>query len=172
MKILNKLGDYGPILLFFYSLFLLWEYKNMFFYYNIGIFFSIILNLIFKGIIQEPRPMFDNKKINLVKMYGKNYLYQNGIPFDIFGMPSGHAQTAFFSTIFVYLTLKNINILIFYILFSILICYQRVKYEYHSIQQVIVGSIVGVFFGHLMFDFSKNKIKGNLREKPDDNGPT
>lgn len=96
MTLLNELGEYGPIILLFLSVMLLWNSKNFLFYYIVGITFNTILNLVLKGIIQEPRPIFDDRKMKLVKSHAKHYFYQNGIPFDMFGMPSGHAQGFFF----------------------------------------------------------------------------
>jgi membrane-associated phospholipid phosphatase len=171
MSILYEFGEYGPIILIILSWYLLWNNKYLFFYYNIGIFLNSILNLILKGIIQEPRPMFDNKKVDLVKTNAKHYFFQNGIPFDIFGMPSGHAQMSFFTTIFIYLSLEHINLFYLYTVYSIIICYQRVQYEYHSISQVIVGSIVGTVFGYYIYKLTREKIKGKISEKPDDNAP-
>lgn len=171
MSILYELGAYGPIILIILSWYLLWDNKNLFFYYTVGIFANSILNLIFKGIIQEPRPMFDNKKVRLLRTHGKEAFYQNGIPFDIFGMPSGHAQTSLFSTVFVYLALKKTNILYIYIPLTLLTCYQRVKFEYHTVSQIIVGSITGASFAYFVYQLAREKIKNKIREKPDDNGP-
>jgi len=171
MNILYELGAYGPVLLIILSWYLLWDNKNLFFYYTVGIFANAVLNLILKGIIQEPRPMFDDKKVRLLKTHGKDSFYQNGIPFDIFGMPSGHAQTSFFSTIFIYLVFKQTNLLYIYIPLTVLTCYQRVIFNYHSISQIILGGIFGLAFGYLVYKLAREKIKNRIREKPDDNGP-
>lgn len=171
MNILYEFGAYGPIILILLSWYLLWDNKNLFFYYTVGIFANAVLNIIFKGIIQEPRPMFDDKKVRLLKTHGKEYFYQSGIPFDIFGMPSGHAQSSLFSTIFIYLSLKQTNLLYIYIPLTLLTCYQRVKFDYHSISQIIVGGIVGTAFGYLVYKLAREKIKNIIREKPDDDGP-
>jgi membrane-associated phospholipid phosphatase len=171
MDILYELGGYGPILLVFLSWYVLFNHKNLLFYFNIGLFANTILNLILKGIIQEPRPMFDSKKIKLMASHAKDYFFQNGIPFDFYGMPSGHAQTSFYITIFIYLSLKHTNLLYLCIFFSLLICYQRVKYNYHSISQVLVGSVIGAVFAYLVYQQAREKIKGRIREREDDHGP-
>jgi membrane-associated phospholipid phosphatase len=171
MSILYEFGEYGPVLLILVSWYLLWNNHNLFFYYNVGIFTNSVLNLILKGIIQEPRPLFDNKKIHLMKTNAKHFFYHDGIPFNVFGMPSGHAQTAFFITVFIYLSLKKNNIFYLFLIYSLFICYQRVKEEYHSLPQVIVGAIVGSAFGYLVYQLAREKIKGRIREKPDDFGP-
>ena len=46
MGILYELGSYGPILLIILSWYSLWEHKNLFFYFNVGLFANSILNLI------------------------------------------------------------------------------------------------------------------------------
>jgi membrane-associated phospholipid phosphatase len=171
MSILYEFGEYGPIILLFISWYLLWNNENLFFYYNVGIFINAVINMILKGIIQEPRPMFDHKKIHLAKTNMKEYFYQNGIPFNVFGMPSGHAQMSFFTTIFMYLSSKNKNLLYFYFIYSLFICYQRVTFDYHTISQIIVGAFVGTAFGYYVYQLAKEKMKGKIREKPDDNGP-
>ena len=171
MDILYEFGGYAPIILILLSWYLLWDHKNLFFYYNVALIANSILNTILKGIIQEPRPLLDGKKIKLMAHHAKEYFFQNGIPFDIYGMPSGHAQMAFFTTVFVYLTLKHKNFLYLYLIISLLICYQRIKIQYHSISQIIVGAMVGSAFGYFVYQLAREKIKGKIREKPDDDGP-
>jgi membrane-associated phospholipid phosphatase len=171
MDILYELGGYGPIILILLSWYLLFANNNLFFYFNVGLISNAILNIILKGIIQEPRPMFDSKKIKLMASHAKDYFFQNGIPFDIYGMPSGHAQTAFFITVFLYLSLKHTNLLYLCIIFSLIICYQRVNFEFHSILQVIAGSIIGSIVAYIFYQLAREKIKGRIREREDDNGP-
>ena len=171
MDILHELGSYGPIILVVLSWYLLWEQKNMFFYFNTGLIVNSILNIILKGLIQEPRPMFDSKKIKLATSHAKSYFFQNGIPFDIYGMPSGHAQAVFFMTTFIHLALNHTNITYLYVFFSLLIAYQRVLFEYHTIAQVMVGSIVGSSFAYFVYQLAREKIKGKIRERIDDYGP-
>jgi membrane-associated phospholipid phosphatase len=171
MEILYEFGGYAPILLIILAWYLLWDHNNLFFYYNVGLISNSVLNMILKGLIQEPRPMFDNKKIKLMSKHAKEFFFQNGIPFDIYGMPSGHAQMAFFTSVFIYLSLKHTNLSYLYLFITLLICYQRVKYEFHSIPQVIVGGIVGSGFAYFVYQLAREKIKGKIREKPDDDGP-
>jgi len=171
MSIIYEFGEYGPIILILLSWYVLWDHHNLFFYYTIGIFANSILNCILKGIIQEPRPMYDPKKIRLLATHGKSYFFQNGIPYDMFGMPSGHAQASAFSTVFIYLALKQTNLLYIYIPLTLLTFYQRVQLNFHSISQVIVGGIVGSSFANLMYRLAREKIKNKIREKPDDFGP-
>jgi hypothetical protein len=171
MNLFYEFGTYGPIILLFLSMFLLWNNHNLFFYYTLGIFVNAILNLILKTIIQQPRPTEDVAKFNLALTHGKRFLFKDGIPFDIFGMPSGHAQSAFFSTAFIYFSLRQENLLYFYSLFSLLIISQRIVFKFHTILQVIVGAIVGSLFAYFVYYLAIEKIKGHITEKKDDNGP-
>jgi len=169
--IFDRFGQYGPVILIIYSCYLLWDKSNLFFYYIVGIFINAILNLIIKGIIQEPRPSEDLKTFELSLKNGRRFLFKDGIPHDIFGMPSGHTQSSLFSTIFIFLSLKNLNILRVYLLISFIIMAQRVAFKHHTIPQVIVGAIVGGLFGYFMFYMAQNKLMGIIREKIDDYGP-
>ena len=86
-------------------------------------------------------------------------------------MPSGHAQMSFFTISFMYLSLKKTYILYSYLFFSLMICVQRVKFEYHTIQQVIVGSMVGSLLGYVIYNMAREKIQNIITEKPDDAAP-
>jgi membrane-associated phospholipid phosphatase len=169
--ILNYLGGYGPIILLFCSVYLLWNKQNLLFYYAVGFFSNSLLNIILKGIIQQPRPLEDEKLFNLALKNANKEIFKNGIPFDAFGMPSGHAQSALFSTVFIYLALKQTNILLFYLLISAFTMFQRIYNNYHTFFQVIVGDIVGALFAWFVFHLAQQKLKGRIREKRDDFGP-
>jgi len=164
-------GSYGPLILFILSTFFLWNYENLLFYYIIGLFGDSIINLVLKGLIQHPRPNEDINKFNLLVTHGKRFLFKDGIPYDIFGMPSGHAQSVLFSTVFIYLSLKNRDILYLYLFISSITILQRINYNYHTTTQVIVGSIIGSIFAYFIYYLARVKIKGRITEKKDDYGP-
>jgi len=170
-ELFNQFGTYGPIFLIIISMNLLWNKDNLFFYYIIGVFSDAIINLIAKGYIQQPRPSEDITQFNLALMHGKRFLFKDGLPYDIFGMPSGHVQSCFFSTTFIYLSLKKNNTLYLYLITSLLISMQRVIYNYHTLLQVIVGSIIGTIIGYCFYILARGKITGRITEKPDDYGP-
>ena len=171
MNIFDEVGYNGPNILIVLSMYLLWNNNNMFFYYVVGQLLDFILNPILKTIIQQPRPCFDSKELQLALKNNKRFLYKDGIPYDIFGMPSGHAESAAFSTAFVYLALRKTNWLYVYLIMTAIVMYQRVNTNEHTILQVIIGAIVGVVFANTMYYFSEKNIQGRIREKPDDNGP-
>ena len=83
-------------------------------------------------------------------------------------MPSGHTSSVFYSAIFIYLSLKNINIFIGYILFSLLVVSHRLYFNHHTFIQTVVGAIVGLLFGSFMYYMATQKIMGKINDKMDD----
>lgn len=168
VSLFHEFGKYSPVLLFFLSIYLLWDYSNLLIYYIVGIFMNTILNIILKGIFQQPRPLEDMTKFNMAISRGGPYLFNNGIPFDIFGMPSGHAQSVLFSTIYIYFSLRQQNILYLYLVISVITILQRVIFKYHTVIQVMIGAIVGIMIGYFVYFLAKTKLKGKLTMKLDD----
>jgi membrane-associated phospholipid phosphatase len=171
LDLIYELGQYGPIILLIYSICLLIKHETLLFYYIVGVFLNSILNIVLKGIIQQPRPSENPKLFEVAMKNGKRFIFKNGVPHDMFGMPSGHAQSCLFSSVFVFLSLQKPTQLVGYLLFSLLVMYQRVTYNYHTILQVIVGALVGSLFGYIVFSLSQEKIKGKINEKPEEYGP-
>ena len=171
MQWFDIIGSYGEIIVFSLSNYLLWNYSNSYFYYNIGWFINVLINIIIKGFLQQPRPNEDLVKFELALKHGKRFIFKNGIPYDLFGMPSAHSQTCFFSTIFIYFTFRKMNILFLYLLMSTIIASQRVVFEHHTLLQVIIGSVLGIIFGYVVYYFTQEKLKNVIREKPDDDAP-
>jgi membrane-associated phospholipid phosphatase len=174
MKLFNLIliiGQYGPFILLFISFYLLKNLNNYLFYFTFGYFLNILLNIVLKGLFKQPRPMDDERLFNIAIKNGKRFLMHNGMPFDMFGMPSGHAQSVMYSTCFIFLVLKNMYITIFYLFISSITIFQRVFEKFHTIFQVIVGSIVGCLFAYLIYYLGNNKLMGNIKLKKDDFGP-
>jgi membrane-associated phospholipid phosphatase len=115
--------------------------------------------------IQLPRPMSeeDRKIFELAKDKGKIF------PFNTYGMPSGHMQYCMFSLVFISYTLQSPWISLFYLIISVITMYHRVEYKYHTILQVIVGSIIGILVGYVTYLYSKRYITGEINKKEDDN---
>ena len=105
-----QIGQNGPLILFAFSIFLLRYKPNLLFYYILFFILGEIFNTFIKGIIQQPRPSIDKKTFDLMMKNKERYINKNGFPYDIFGMPSGHSQLVFYSTIFIYLSLNNVKI--------------------------------------------------------------
>lgn len=162
INILDIVGLFAPSILFLLSLMLLWTKSYFFIYYVIGFGLNMLLNLLLKGIIQQPRPSEDKQLINIAKNNGKR------ISYDVYGMPSGHAQLCFYSLCFVYLVFHNWKWFLIYFLISLTTLFQRVKYKNHTVFQVLVGSIIGAIFSYFIFYISKRNIGGKWIKKKEE----
>lgn len=160
-------GNLAPLILFGFSVCLLRKKPTLLYYYVIGFFLNSLLNVFLKIAIQQPRPNIDVTQFNIALTNFKTDIFVYGIP-DIFGMPSGHTQTAIFSTIFIFLSLRNQNILLLYLFVTFITMWQRVCYNFHTIYQVLFGFIVGCIFAYFMFLIAQQNIIGVIKQKTDD----
>jgi membrane-associated phospholipid phosphatase len=170
-NLFKKVGENGPIILLFITIFLLRNKYNLLFYYILFFIFSLFLNIFLKGIIQQSRPSIDTKIFNLMMKNKERYIHKHGIPYDIFGMPSGHSQSVLMSTIFIYLSLHDIKIAFLYLLITLITLTQRVVDNHHTILQVIVGSMVGILLGFIAYKMARINLEGKKTAKKDDYGP-
>ena len=162
-QILDYIGTTGPYLLNILSFILLFHKPIYLGFYIIGYLLNIGLNLFLKNIIKDPRPNEDKVLFELALNHGKRFSK------DKYGMPSGHVQGVAFSTIFIYLITNNIYILWLYLIITLLTMIQRYNYRNHTFFQIIVGLIIGLFFGYLYYLFISLIKKRNMRFKKDDN---
>lgn len=163
--LIDYIGLYAPIMLFFITLFLLRNMKKYLTFFVSGFILNNILNIILKLIIQEPRPSKDQKSIEIGVVNGAR------ISFDKFGMPSGHAQNCGYCLIFILMTLNSPFITTLYAVITIISLCQRYLYNNHSILQLCIGIIVGSGFGYLTYLSANKYIVGNIKMKKDDYGP-
>ena len=152
-------------------------------------FVDIIINLIIKYIFRKLYKYLKVKKLPLLgigerpigkcsdKDFGFFNKYLKIKEAKLFGMPSGHSQSAWFIFTFVslylmdVLKLKNSNsssnsnyeskknwitytiILLFII--TVFISYSRIKENCHTIEQVLLGSFIGTVLGFIFYNISK-----------------
>jgi len=169
--IFTNFGRLGPFILTAFAIYILWNKPNLFFYYLVGVVTSAILNLILKGILKQPRPSEDLKEFNLAIKNGHRFVFKNGIPHDIFGMPSGHSQSVMFTLTYISFALKNLKISLSFLFVALLTMAERVIDNHHTFMQIVFGGLIGILYGYLFYYFAQEKIKGVINEKPDDNGP-
>ena len=62
----HEVETFGPAILGVLPIYLLWNKKNLFFYYIIGFLISALVNLVLKGLLQMPRPSEDTGRFNLL----------------------------------------------------------------------------------------------------------
>jgi len=167
----RTIGASIPIFLFILSVSLLWKKTTMLHYYVFGAFLSTLLNLFLKGIFQHPRPSENPTLFRIAVQQGRRFVFKDGIPHDIFGMPSGHAQSSLFSTAFIHMALQRPQVTALYIASSIWTMIQRVVYNHHTFEQVVAGALVGGIFGYGMYVMARQNIRGKVTEKKDDWGP-
>jgi len=124
-----------------------------------------ILNIILKLFIKEPRPVDEQKNIEIGIVNGVR------IGFDKFGMPSGHAQNCGFCLSFITLTLNDPFITGLYAIISTISLFQRYLYKNHTILQLGIGLAIGLGQGYLTYLIGNKYITGNIKMKKDDDAP-
>jgi membrane-associated phospholipid phosphatase len=161
--IFDYIGSSGPYLLNILSIILLCNKQVYLLFYIIGYIINTIVNLSLKNMIKDPRPNQDKVLFELGLTHGKRHTL------DKYGMPSGHAQGVGYSTMFIYLVLGNVYILWLYSFVTILTMMQRYKYRNHTIPQIIMGLLIGLLAGYVVYMLSRLFTKGKLTCKKDDN---
>jgi membrane-associated phospholipid phosphatase len=164
-NLLDFIGYLGPIILLMSTFLLLKNKTTLLTYYTVGYVLNIGVNIILKTLIQHPRPSEDLHIFNASITHGKR------VGFDVYGMPSGHTQGAFYSVGFIFFALGDPVITANYLLIALNTGYQRLKYKNHTTHQVICGGVIGAIIGAAAYFFSSKKIRGLLKYKKDDNAP-
>ena len=167
-KMFSSFGNNGPLILFALSVFLLRNKENLLYYYILFFVIGEILNTILKSFIQQPRPSIDKKTFDLMMKNKERYITRNGLPYDIFGMPSGHSQMVMYSTIYIYFAFHNVKLTLLYLFVSFITLTQRIVDTHHTVLQVIFGAIFGLILGYFTFLIVKGKMTGKLTQKKDD----
>lgn len=164
-----NVGEYMDSALFFLGLITLRKNFFIYFLFLVGLCLNTLMNFILKKIIRLRRPCISIYLFDLMLKNNEEYVERNGKKYHIYGMPSGHSQLCGYAFTFLTLILRNNFISVFYLFISILTMYQRVKYEHHTVFQVIIGALIGCVMGLGMYYYAEKKIAGKLIEKKDDN---
>ena len=144
-KIIDSIGHYGPAILFVITSYSLFERHIYLFVFVVGFILNSFMNLFLKQLFREPRPKDPLPFIDSNNLIGNNY----------YGLPSGHAQSVFFSLTFLYLTNNSIFMLYIMSCITVITIYQRWKYRRHTIKQLIIGSFVGSLFAWIIIYITK-----------------
>jgi len=109
------------------------ENISVIFLYITGFIGNELLNRLLKPILQDPRPVPIS-------------------PTDIYGMPSGHSQVAAFSLVFITLILreKYYGWILLFSFLTVATMAQRVITKAHSLEQVIIGGLLGGGIGYFL----------------------
>jgi membrane-associated phospholipid phosphatase len=160
---INAVGAFGPQLSLFLALLFLRHKPALMIVYSFGFIINALISYTLKGLFKQPRPTDETTSFNLEQIYRKKQ------GFERYGMPSGHAQTVFYSSAFLYFALKDGNINIIMAILSLVTLFQRLESRHHTLAQVIVGAIVGSLIGYAFFNYGEKQVKGLLKAKRDDN---
>ena len=162
---IHLIGYLSPTIMLV-TTFLLLRIKKVFLnFFLYGYIFNIVVNALLKWFIKEPRPTNDWKILQLGITHNKR------VGFDKYGMPSGHAQHCGFMLAFTTLVLESPLVTGLYSILSLICIYQRYLYQNHTVLQVIVGFVIGLGIGYLFYELGAKKLVGNIKMRPDDNGP-
>ena len=142
---LDLIGFFAPKILGLISVIQLWNRSTFLIGYILFWVGNNYLNQILKTIIKQPRPSGGRTIIN-EKYYGA----------DIYGMPSSHAQSVFFSMIYLYLVKNSSGFLLLEMFISALALYQRWSYRKHTAEQLFAGSVIGFCMANIAY-FATNK---------------
>jgi len=148
--ILAYIGFWGPLILMGLSLGILSKSPfRLLGAYGIGQLGSSVVNYAAKGLIRQPRPSSETVHYFTWDSFEDRFHKANRMGVQEYGMPSGHAQSVFFSLVFIHYALKNDWLTFIYSCIAIITAVQRVIYKNHSLEQVIAGGIVGSGLGYL-----------------------
>lgn len=151
MDYINYIGFYGPVILILINIFALLNYPKQLYLYLPFLFMNdIIINPALKLLTKEPRPNGYENSIGLDKN-----IYTNA---HIYGMPSGHAQSSFFSIVYLWLVTGSIEYFLGGFFIASITVYQRWRDKRHTIKQLIIGSIVGSLFAYGSYSMLSKKI--------------
>jgi membrane-associated phospholipid phosphatase len=145
---INKIIFNGP---YIFTIIVIFNLYKQIKYLTGFLFFFIVngfMNKILKNIIQDPRPKMFNK-INDGGRYTKTEQY---------GMPSGHSQSIFFAIMYSWMVTKNVTLCLFGLFMASFILYQRWEDKKHTVAQLAVGCIVGLFIGWSSYKITKKII--------------
>jgi membrane-associated phospholipid phosphatase len=160
LTILKIIENYGPLIVIFISCFKLLNKITYLNFYILGLLFNTIINSFLKYLIKDPRP-----SNQFLKEVNNSDLI---LPSDKYGMPSGHAQNLGFSLGFMFIFIKNTNLLWLFIILSIITMFQRNNSKKHTIIQLIIGFIIGVIIGITFYKLGNHFLKGKITKKLDD----
>jgi dolichyldiphosphatase len=121
-------------------------------YACIGQMISVGINLVLKHTLKQPRPIFHGMVVDN----------------DDHGMPSNHAQFMFHFAIYycMQLLFRSWSLPFqFRVIYSLLVvtaavtvCYTRIHLQYHNVEQVLVGALIGSATGFIWFVANVNEI--------------
>jgi len=161
MNYLSCIGFNGPINLLILILVMFsttTQSHNIYLYIYVIVWQAInqLINIVIKNTLKYPRPNnYENTNFKNLTPALDNYfsIHRN------FGMPSGHAQQVISELTFIIFYFKNPIITTISILQSCITLWQRYSTHSHSINQLVVGSAIGLIVGIAFYKILPSIIK-------------
>jgi membrane-associated phospholipid phosphatase len=154
--IIDGIGFYAPYLMFLTTFFYSWNRKVYLMGYLVFFAANTLLNKLLKLTFREPRPTDYQIFADFEKTTGE----------EIFGMPSGHAQSVAFSITFLYLLTNHTTLFLITSFIGSICVYQRWKYRRHTINQLVIGSFIGAVFGRIAYYLITKYLKTKTQIQP------
>ena len=142
---LDMIGFLGPLIVVLVNVYNLLVQPVYLAGYVLSLLVNSVINMLLKSYIQESRP---SDSINIVT-------FDTHRGADIYGMPSGHAQSVAFSTMYIYLVQKSMWVLMLDMIILSLTVLQRWNYRKHTIYQLSIGCIIGAAVGYISYTVIK-----------------
>lgn len=182
-EIMSKVGSTGPYCLIIIVSYWIWtkwkagkEEGTLLGYYWVGMVINTMINLVLKGWMRMPRPGESEKMWELWMREGKR------VGWDRFGMPSGHGQMIGYTWGMMYEPWKRgwmrrrsegkgkgnwkkeekmegRWMVWMVVLIGMITMIERVVDRQHTAMQVIVGWIVGIIWGKVVFGWWEESIR-------------
>jgi membrane-associated phospholipid phosphatase len=148
---LDLIGFFGPLIILITNIYNLWTQTLYLIGYFVFLLINSAVNKSLKSIFKEPRPYDEINIMSGEIHYGA----------DVYGMPSGHAQSVSFSLIYLYLVQKSNLLLILNTIILLLTVIQRWNYRKHTIEQLLIGTMAGIICGISSYYIVKYGIENN-----------
>ena len=149
VELFDSIGNAGPILILLINIHTFLYRKQYLYVYLISIVFNSFLNSSLKYICRIPR---QSDQIPFSK-------HENFDGVNAYGMPSGHAQSVFFSTMFLYLGQADSYSRILAAFICCLTLIQRYKYRRHTAYELVIGSFIGMCLAYAIFNTTSHCLK-------------
>jgi hypothetical protein len=149
-NVIDIIGFNGPIILFLTSIIKLWKQKYIYGYLLFYII-NIFINNLLKNTIKQARP--NNTMNTITEKYPGVHKY---------GMPSYHTQSVFFSLTFLFLVKKSVFLLLIECFIAFITIYQRWINHHHTIEQLVVGSIIGIINAYIGYILTYQYITNSI----------
>jgi membrane-associated phospholipid phosphatase len=149
-KITDSIGFYGPLINFIITTVNIWKQPLYLAGYIVTSFVNVIINRVLKMTIKQERPSHSKKLVAWEHYTGA----------EQYGMPSLHAQSVFFSMTYLYLVKRHVYWTLIECFVAIMTFYQRWKYRNHTLNQLVVGSILGSTIAYISHMIIRQYLHG------------